>query len=122
MQFLCFVHVDRDLDRGMSPAEREVFDRENKAYGEWLQRDGRAVMFSALKEPETATLVRERDGQVSMTDGPYVETKEHLAGYIVLEAKDRDEVIAILEDCPVRRIGTLEVRESRYVSPVGPGR
>ena len=119
MQFLCLVHIDRDLAK-MTAAEQAEFDRENKAYGEWLQRDGRAVMFSSLHEPQTATLIRSREGRVSMTDGPYVETKEHVGGFIVIEAKNRDEVVAMIRTSPVARIGTIEVRPSDYVAPIGP--
>jgi hypothetical protein len=122
MQFLCVVYVDRELEGKLSPAEKAEFDRENKAYGERLEHDHRAVMFSALHEPETATLVRSREGRVSMTDGPYVETKEHLAGYIVLDVKDRQEALDMLDGCPIPRIGTLELRASRYVAPIGRAR
>lgn len=119
MRFLCLVHVDRDLAAAMTPAEQEVFDRENREYGDWLAADSRAVTFSSLKEPETATLVRSRGGEMSMTDGPYVETKEHLAGYIVVDTDSREEAIAMFDACPVKRIGTLEVRASNYVPPSG---
>jgi hypothetical protein len=116
MQFLCVVHVDRSLVAKMTPAEKEAFDRENREYGEWLA-DGHSVMFSALQEPETATLIRSREGKLSMTDGPYVETKEHMAGFIVVEARDQAEAIETVKNCPVARIGTMEVRASNYVSP-----
>jgi hypothetical protein len=116
MQFLCLIHVDRALEAAMTPAEREVFERENREYGEWLA-DGRSTMFSSLHEPETATLIRSRGDKLAMTDGPYVETKEHLAGFVVMDARDRDEAIEIMRKCPVARIGTIEVRASNYVSP-----
>jgi hypothetical protein len=115
MQFLCLVHVDRALAAAMTPAEAEKFERENREYGEWLA-DGRSVMFSSLHEPETAALIRSRNGSVAMTDGPYVETKEHLAGFIVLDARNREEAIEIVKRSPVARIGTIEVRASNYVS------
>jgi hypothetical protein len=120
MQFLCLVHFDRERAAAMSPADKEAFDRENRDYGKWLE--GHAVMFSSLQEPETATLLRSREGKLSMTDGPYVETKEHLAGFIVLDAPNREAAIEIMKDCPVTRTGTLEIRPSDYVAPIGPGR
>ena len=100
MMFVCFVHVDQALMDAMTPAEREVFDRENREYGEWLDR-GPSIVSSALTEPGTARLIRSRNGDMSMIDGPYVETKEHLAGVIVIRAKDRDEAVAIAARCPV---------------------
>lgn len=116
MQFVCLVYVDTELDASMTPAEREVFDRENREYGAWLIA-GPSTACGPLSEPGTATLIRSRRGQVSMTDGPYVETKEHLAGLILLDAGDRQEAIAIASKCPVARIGTLEVREARFLQP-----
>jgi hypothetical protein len=110
MQFLCLVHVDRALEAAMTPAEREVFDRQNRECGEWLAKAGRSILFGPLQEPETASLLRTRDGEVSMTDGPYVETKEHLAGFIVFDAPSREAALEIIARCPVHRIGTLELR------------
>ena len=114
MHFLCVVHVDRDLVAALSPEQRAVFERENKAYADWLAGSGHSVIHASLHEPETARLVRARDGQVTMTDGPYVETKEHLAGLMVLDVEDRDAAIAIAARGPVARIGTLEVRRMNY--------
>lgn len=112
MHVFCAVHVDRSLYTAMTPAEREAFDNENTAFAQWLAT-GPGVSFASLHEPETATLVRSREGKVSMTDGPYVETKEHLAGFILLRVRDVAEAIDIvMSRCPVARIGTLEVREA----------
>ena len=110
MQFLCFVHVDRELERGMTPAEKAAFDRENKEYGEWLQRDGRAVMFSALQEPETATLIRSRDNRVSMTDGPYAESKEQMGGFWVIDVPDLDTALEYARRGSAACEGPVEVR------------
>lgn len=110
--FLCVVHVDNAILDAMSPEERRAFDRENTESAEWLARDGRSPAFGSLHEPQTATLLRSREGAVSMTDGPYVETKEHLAGFIVLRVRDRDEALSILQRLPVARVGTLELREA----------
>lgn len=112
--FLCVVHVDRALADGMSAEERRRFEAENDAYAKWLAADGRSVIAASLREPDTATLVRSRAGAVSMTDGPYVETKEHLAGFVVLKVRDRAEALDIVGRSPVARIGTLEVRQMNY--------
>lgn len=117
MQYLCLVHVDRKLDAAMTPAEREGFDRENREYGEWLKANG-FMVFSPLEEPEAAVLLRTRQDTLSMTDGPYVETKEHLAGFILIEAPDREAAIEVIRKCPVTRIGTLEVRAANRQSPL----
>jgi hypothetical protein len=115
--FLCVVYVDRTLLDAMSPEERKAFERENNDYARWLAEDGRSPAFASLQEPETATLVRARDGKVSMTDGPYVETKEHLAGFMLLRVNNREEALAMVEQSPVARIGTLEIREANLRDP-----
>jgi hypothetical protein len=113
MHFLCLVHVDKDLAASLTPAEQETFERENMAYAKWLE-SGPSVISSSLHAPETATLIRSRRGTLSMTDGPYVETKEHIAGIMVIKARDRKEAIEIATRSPVARIGTIEVRQMNY--------
>jgi hypothetical protein len=116
MHFLCLVHLDKDLASALTSSEREALDRENLAYAAWLD-DGPAIAMSALEEPATATLIRRRRGELSMTDGPYVETKEHLAGFMFIKARDREEAIEIASKSPVARIGTIEVRAASYIEP-----
>jgi hypothetical protein len=113
MHFLCLVHVDKDLAASLTPAEQEAFERENVAYANWLA-SGPSISSSSLKEPESATLIRSRRGTLSMTDGPYVETKEHVAGVMIIKARDRQEAVEIAAKSPVARIGTIEVREMNY--------
>jgi len=113
MHFLCLVHVDKELAASLTPDEQDAFERENMAYAAWLA-SGPSVISSSLHEPETATLVRSRRGSLSMTDGPYVETKEHVAGVMVIKARDRQEALEIAAKSPVARIGTIEVRQMNY--------
>ena len=68
---------------------------------------------------QTATTVRVRNGQVSVTDGPFAETKEQLAGFYAIEAKDLDEAIAFASRIPPARYGTIEIRPLR--TPVAEG-
>ena len=114
MHFLCVVHVDSDLAAALSAEERTTFETENKAYADWLAQSGHSVIHASLQEPETASLIRARQGRMTMTDGPYVETKEHLAGIVVLDVADRDAALAIAARSPVARIGTLELRRMNY--------
>jgi hypothetical protein len=78
--------------------------------GSARQASARALSASPLHPAATATLVRVRDGKPFVTDGPFVETREQLAGYFLIEAKDPDEAIAIAVRVPGARIGTVEVR------------
>jgi hypothetical protein len=116
MRFLCLIHAETAVLAAMTAAEREAFDRENLAYAEWLVA-GPGIAGGPLDPPATATLIRSRAGQVSVTDGAYPETKEHIAGYILIEARDRAEAIEIASKCPVAKIGTLEVRVAHHMIP-----
>jgi len=116
VKFLCLIHAETTVLDRMTPAEREAFDRDNLAYARWLDA-GPGVAGGPLDPPATAALIRARDGHVSVTDGPYPETKEHIAGYILIEARDRAEAIEIAAKCPVARVGTIEVRVAHHMIP-----
>jgi hypothetical protein len=75
-----------------------------------LKSAGQYLAASPLHPVATATSVRVRDGKRIVTDGPFAETREQLGGYYLVEAKDRDEAIAIAGRIPGARIGTVEVR------------
>lgn len=115
MNFLCLVHVDGAALEALSPSDREAFDRDNRSYGEWLVSSGHNVASGPLHAPGTATLIRSRGGKVSMTDGPYVETKEHVGGFMFIRARDRAEAVAVAARSPVARVGTIEVRETHDI-------
>ena len=71
----------------------------------------------ALQPVATATTVRVRNGSVSITDGPFAETKEQLAGFYLVEAGDLDEAIQIAAKIPPAREGSVEVRPVRELNP-----
>lgn len=80
------------------------------AFAGGLAQAGKLVAGDELADAQTGTLVRVRDGDRLVTDGPYSETKEHLAGYFVVEAADLDEAIGHAAKIPGARHGTIEVR------------
>ena len=65
---------------------------------------------------ETATTVRVRNGKVSLTDGPFAETKEQLAGFYLIDAKDLDAAVQLAAKIPPARVGSVEVRPVRELS------
>ncbi len=69
----------------------------------------------ALQSVQTATTVRVRNGKVSVTDGPFAETKEQLAGFYLIEAKDLNEAIQLAARIPPARVGSIEVRPIRPI-------
>lgn len=111
MKFLCLIHVDPQRFEGITPEAQKALDDAAAEEDQKLLEGGHLIAAGPLEAPEKATLIRVRDGRMSMTDGPYVETKEHLGGFVLIEARDREEAIALLGDSALANYGTLEIRE-----------
>jgi hypothetical protein len=109
MKYLCLVYM-REQDLTAVP------DSDCMAFGDTLRASGRYLAAEALQPVETATTVRVRDGKVAITDGPFAETKEQLAGFYLIEARDLDEALQVAARIPPARAGTIEVRPVRTLS------
>ena len=103
MKYLCLVYLEPDRLRA-------VPDRECRTCGDDLRQNGYLLAAEALRPVDTATTVRVRNGRVSVVDGPFAETKEQLAGFYLIEARDLNEAIGIAARIPSARLGTIEVR------------
>jgi hypothetical protein len=110
MKYLCLVY----LEQGKLQA---VPDHECAACGDGLRKSGVLVAAEALQPVETATTVRVRNGKVSVVDGPFAETKEQLAGFYLIEARDLNEAIQVAAKIPPAREGSVEVRPVRQLNP-----
>lgn len=110
MKYLCLVYLAPDKLRA-------VPDRECQACGEGLRDSGLLVAAEALQPVDTASTVRVRHGSVSVTDGPFAETKEQLAGFYLIEAADLNEAIQAAAKIPPAREGSVEVRPVRQLEP-----
>ena len=106
MKYLCLVYLDRDHWSSCP-------DPGCAAYGEGLVTSGHLLAAAPLHEVETATTVRVRNGHVSLTDGPFAETKEMLAGFYLIEAKDLNEAVRLAAGIPPAEYGSIEVRPVR---------
>ena len=115
MKYLLIVHHDEEAFAKMSDAIRKELLRESIQLCHQLHAKGQYVHASPLQPSSTATVVRVRDGKRSVTDGPFIETREQIAGYFLIEAKDLDEAIRIAGLVPGARIGTVEVRPLREI-------
>jgi hypothetical protein len=94
----------------MTTEEKKTLDRDSLAYDEALRKSGHFVHANALRSVENAVTVRVRDGKMSSTDGPFAETKEHLGGFILIEASDMEEAKRVAAGIPMARLGSIEVR------------
>ena len=109
MKYLCLVYLEESKLHA-------VPDTECMACGEALRKNGHHIAAEALQPVSTATTVRVRNGSVSVTDGPFAETKEQLAGFYLVDARDLNEAIRLAAKIPPARVGSVEVRPIRELS------
>jgi hypothetical protein len=116
MRYLCLVHFEERILNAMSKTESAALADESLAYDKELQRDGHLIAAHALKTARTATIVRVRNGKLSVTDAPFAETKEQLGGFILIEARDLNDAIPAATGIPLARLGTIEVRPIQEIA------
>jgi hypothetical protein len=109
MKYLCLVYMEKDKLHA-------VPDSECLACGNGFRQSGVLVAAEALQPVDTATTVRVRNGRVAITDGPFAETKEQLAGFYLVEARDLNEALQIAAKIPPAREGSVEVRPVRELA------
>lgn len=119
MKYLALVYYNEGVMNALSQQEWDALNRECLACREGLEASGHFIAGNALLPVETATTVRVRDGKLSTTDGPFAETKEQLAGFYMLEARDLNEAISLAGKIPPARYGSIEVRPVREVQAEG---
>ena len=117
MKYMCLIHYDENKLDSLPEAERAALYREAYAYYDELVRRGHALAGDPLDSVHTATTIRVKKGKPSVTDGPYVETKEQLGGYILIQAHDLDEALTLAAKIPPARLGGVEVRPIRDMRP-----
>jgi hypothetical protein len=110
MKYLCLVYLSEE--KWSAVPDRECLD-----CGNGLRSSGTLLAAEPLHPIETATTVRVRNGKVLVTDGPFAETKEQLAGFYLVDAGDLDEAIQIASTIPPAREGSIEVRPVRELQP-----
>jgi len=109
MKYLCLVYLDeKRLD--------ELPDEDCVDFDSGIRKSGQCLASEALQSVQTATTVRIRNGKLSVTDGPFAETKEQLAGFYLVDAKDLNEAIQLASKIPPARVGSIEVRPVRELS------
>jgi hypothetical protein len=110
MRYLCLIYENEKAWQQMSEADMSKGMAEYNAYTESIKKSGNYVGGEALQPTTTAASVRVRNGKVSTTDGPYVETKEQLGGYYLIKAKDLKDAVQVASQIPGAKHGTVEVR------------
>ena len=114
MKYLCLVYLDQEHWSACP-------DRVCADYAQHLTQSRQLVAGEPLHPVHTATTVRVRNGEVQLYDGPFAETKEQLAGFYLVEAKDVNEAIRIASGIPPAKHGSIEVRPVRQLDVGGAG-
>ena len=110
MRYLCLIHFDEQALASMPPAERNGLNAAHLDFNDELRRSGHFLIAEALDPPSTGSIVKVRNGKATVTDGPFAETKEMVAGFYVIEAADMKEATDIAARLPAAPYATIEVR------------
>lgn len=109
MKFICLICAEKVMEQ----MPKEDADKHYQEYAEFtndIKRTGHFIGANRLTPSNTAITLRVRDGKVSITDGPFAETKEQFGGYYLIEARDLNEAIHVAAKIPGARLGCVEVR------------
>lgn len=110
MKYICLGYIEPNKFETMSENERNAMVDECFTYDDELRKNGHFAGGEALQGPQTATTLRWKNGKVSITDGPYAETKEQLGGILILEARDLNHAIQLMSKHPGVKAGPFEIR------------
>lgn len=121
MKYLCLVYHEEATIDALPAREYDAIVREVLDYREELRQGGYYIASSPLQSVQTATTIRVRGGRVSVTDGPFAETREQLGGFYLIEARDLNEAIRLTAKMPPARLGCIEVRPLKEFDSPTPG-
>jgi len=110
MRFVCLVYFEPEAFAALSPSEKASVGRDSMEYDKELDRSGHYIVAEALNPVNTARTVQVRRGKAKIVDGPFAETKEHLGGFILIDAANIDEAVEIAAKIPLAKLGSIEVR------------
>ena len=116
MKYLCLIYSDEAAGAARTQEQTTAMWGEYMAYTDDIRKSGHLLGGEALQPTSTATTIRIRNGKLSTTDGPFVETKEQLGGFYLVEAKDLNDAIQVASRIPGAKYGAIEVRP---VSTIG---
>ena len=113
MKYLCLLYADETGYPRLPKAEADQWMARFAAFTDEIKKSGHFVASNRLQPTHAATTVRVRDGKLSATDGPFMETKEQLGGYYLIEARDLNDAIQVAGKIPGALYGSVEVRPIR---------
>ena len=117
VKYLCLVYHDETEIAAMPECESATLLSEVLDYRDQLQRSGHHIVSSLLQPVQSATTIRVRNGLMSISDGPFAETREQLGGFYLIEATDLNDAIRLVAKMPPARLGSIEVRPLKELDP-----
>jgi len=117
VKFMCLAYEEEAKLDALTDVEWDALRTETIDYVEQLRANGHLVVTYALQSVRRAASVKVRDGKRLVTDGPFAEAKELVGGFFVVEARDRDEALALAARWPSARLGAIEVRPIEETLP-----
>ena len=118
MKYICLGYLDESKWEAMSETERNALMDECFAYDDVLRANGHFGGGEGLQSARNAITLRSQNGEVSITDGPYAETKEQLGGILMLEARDLNHAIQLMSKHPGVKAGPFEIRAAEDLTAV----
>jgi hypothetical protein len=116
MKYICLGYIEPNKFETMSEREQRAMLDECFSYDDQLKKNGHWAGGEALQGPTAAMTLRWKDGKVSVTDGPYAETKEQLGGILILEARDLNHAVELMSKHPGVKAGPFEIRPAADLS------
>ena len=110
MKYMLLVHHDEAVFDSIGKEKQQQMLAESVQLTHQLHANGQYLSASPLQPAPNSAIVRVREGKSFVTDGPFIETREQIAGHFLIHAQDLDEAIGIATRVPGARIGTVEVR------------
>jgi hypothetical protein len=118
MKFMVLIYNDSTMLDALPPAHFDATMRSCLAHADELRNEGHLLDSQMLESPSTAKSLRNRKNRMTITDGPFTETKEVLAGFNLIEAESMEEAVRIAAEFPWARTGCVEVRPVRDIGAV----
>jgi hypothetical protein len=119
MRYLCLIHLDEQALNDMPAGEQSALNAAHLDFNDGLRARGHFLQADALEPARTSVCIRSRNGRTTVTDGPFAEAKEMVAGFYLIEAGDIQEAIDIASKIPSAPIATIEVRPARQLHVEG---
>lgn len=110
MKFVCMGYFDESKWEQLSEPEIQSMMQECLDYDDELRRGGHFLGGEALQSARCSKTISSKNGEVTVTDGPYVETKEYIGGILLLEARDMDHAVELMSKHPGAKVGPFEIR------------